>query len=53
MVTRLQLAVMDFNSLVNRKQVTTKTGDLQYLKVTQNWVVKKIPEQKHRNYPKE
>ena len=54
MFARLQLAVMHFNSGVNRKQATTKTEDLQnkqsYLKVTQNWVVKKIPEQKHCNY---
>ena len=51
MVAKSQLAVMDFNSGVNRKQATTITGDLRYKqsysKVTQNWVVKKIPEQKH------
>ena len=45
---------MDFNSGVNAKQVTAKTGNLwykqSYLKVTQNWVVKKIPWQKYHNY---
>ena len=45
---------MDFNSGINGKQATTKTVDLQYkqsyLKVIQNWVVKKIFEQKHCNY---
>ena len=30
MVARSQLAIMDFNSDVNRKQATTKTGDLRY-----------------------
>ena len=45
---------MDFNSDVNRKQAITKSGDLRYShsysKVTQNWVVKNIPEEKHCNY---
>ena len=54
MVARLQLAVMDFSSGVNRKQAITKTRDLRYKqlysKVTQNWVVNKIREQKHHNY---
>ena len=54
MVVILHLAFKDFNSGVNRKQATTKTGDLQYkksyLKVTQNRVVKKIPEKKHCKY---
>ena len=30
MVARSQLAIMDFNSDVNRKQATTKTDDLRY-----------------------
>ena len=54
MVAISHLAVMDFNSGINRKQAATKTSDLRYklsyLKVTQNWVVKKNPEQKQRNY---
>ena len=53
MVAISHLAVMDFNSGINRKQAATKTSDLRYklsyLKVTQNWVVKKNPEQKQRN----
>ena len=47
------LAVMDFN-FADRTQATTKTCDLRYKqpysKVKQNWVVKKIPEQKQSNY---
>ena len=54
MGARSQLAVLDFNAGTNRKQATTKKGKLQYKqsysKVTQSWVVKKIPEYKKRNY---
>ena len=54
MVAKSQLSVMNFNSGVNRKQLTVKTGDLRYKqsysKVTQNCLVKKIADQKHRNY---
>ena len=55
MVSRLQLTVTDFNSGANRKQAATKAGDFEslykksYSKVTKTCIVKKIPEQKHRN----
>ena len=52
--SRSQSATMDFNSGVNKKQATEKTRNLRYKqsysKVTQNWVVKEISEQKYHSY---
>lgn len=57
MVSRSQLAVLDFNSGVNRNQATTKKNELRYklpfTKVTKSWVVKKIMEKKERLYLKD
>lgn len=54
MIARTQLAVLDFNSDSNRNQATRKDGTLRYKqvfsRVTQNWVVKKIVEQKDTKY---
>ena len=54
MITRTQLAVLDYNFDSNNTQATTKGGKRRYKiffsKVTQNWVVKKITETKDREY---
>ena len=52
MVARAQLAVLDFNCGVGIEQSKNKHGELrfkhQFSKVTQSWVVKKIPEKKEK-----
>ena len=57
MIARSQLAVLDFNSGVNRSQAKTRNGELRYklshTKITKSWVVKKIMEKKTRPYLKE
>ena len=54
MIARSQLAVLDFNSGVGLVQAETKSGKkrykLQFSKVTQNWVVKKIKSGKEKLY---
>lgn len=54
MIARSQLAVLDFNSGVGLAQAQTRQGDkkykLQFSKVTQNWVVKKVSSQKEKVY---
>ena len=54
MIARTQLAVMDFNSGADDKQLATKQdGTFRFKqvfsKVTQTWVVKKIKEKKKTN----
>lgn len=52
MITRTQLAVLDFNSGTNCEQAVTKKGALCYKqffsRVTQSWVVKKISKKKEK-----
>ena len=54
MIARTQLAVLDYNCGADCSQATTADGALRYKqsfsKVTQGWVVKKIPEKKDRKY---
>ena len=53
MYARNQLAVLDHNSAVNRKQAETKDGTprikSQFTKITEHWVVKDIRERKDKN----
>ena len=54
MITRSQLAIMDFNAGSNIEQATTKKGDkrgnLSFSKATKNWSYKPIKGQKDRTY---
>ena len=54
MIARHQLAILDHNANVNRKQARTKTGELRYKyqssKVTNQWSAKPILERKDRAY---
>lgn len=54
MHARTQLAILDHNSGLNRKQVVTKDNELrfktQYSKSTGQWVAKKVLEPKSRHY---
>jgi len=54
MITRSQLAVMDFNAGSNLEQATTKKGEKRYnvnfSKITKNWSSKPIKVQKDRSY---
>ena len=57
MYARTQLAVLDHNENLGRKQAVTKANKkrekLQYSKVTKQWVVKDVKEQKSRQYVQE
>ena len=54
MIVRTQLAVMDFNDSMCKKQATTADGSLSYKQVfscvTQSWVVKKVLKKENRSY---
>lgn len=54
MIARTQLAVLDHNNNLNRKQAKTKRGDPKfrypYSKVSQNWVAKPVLEQKDMSH---
>ena len=53
MKARAQLAVLDFNTRVGLEQSKNKKGELRFKhlfwKITQSWVVKKIPETKEKS----
>ena len=53
MIARAQLAVLDFNAGVGLEQSKNKKGELrfkhQFSKITQSWVVKKVPEKKEKS----
>ena len=53
MIARAQLAVLDFNAGVGLEQSKNKNGELrfkhQFSKITQSWVVKKVPEAKQKS----
>lgn len=54
MIALSELAVLDFNSGIGITQAETKTGNkrykLQFSKITQCWVVKKIASKKDKLY---
>ena len=50
MYARTQLAVLDHNSGIGRKQATTQDVKTQFSKVFNQWVVKDIREGKNKTY---
>ena len=54
MITRSQLAVMDFNEGSKLEQATTRQGDKRYninfSKITKNWSSKSVKEKKDQTY---
>ena len=54
MIVRIQLAVMDFNDSMCKKQAATADGSLSYKQVfscvTQSWVAKKVMKKENRSY---
>ena len=54
MLTRSQLAIMDFNEGSNLEQATTEKGEkrfnVQFSKVTENWSSKPVKKEKNRSY---
>ena len=54
MIVRTQLAVMDFNDSMCKKQATTADGSLSYKQVfscvTQSWLVNKVLKKENRSY---
>ena len=54
MFARTQLAVLDHNCNIDRKQAVNKRNELQtksqYSKVSGQWVAKKVMEKKYRGY---
>ena len=54
MITRGELAALDFNAGVGLQHAKTKKGELRYkqqfLRITQSWLVKKVTDKKERIY---
>lgn len=54
MITRSQLAIMDFNEGSNLEQATTKKGEkrynVQFSKITKSWSAKPVKKEKDRGY---
>ena len=57
MIARSELAVLDHNAGTECRHAKTRDDEyrhkLSFSKVTQNWVVKKIPEKKDKSYLQE